>query len=95
MVLAVNGYDDSKEVVEKFVREKKLKQKVLLLGRRVARESYGVTGYPTVFVIDRSGKVIDREIGFAPGMAESIQAWIEKLLAGEPGDSNASQDGKS
>jgi len=79
-VVAVNGYDESKEVVEKFVRDKKLKQKVLLMGRETARKKFGVNGYPTNFFLDPSGKVVDREEGFAPDMAKPMEAKIEKLL---------------
>ncbi len=83
MVLAVNGYDEPKEVVEKFVREKKLGQKVLLLGGKVAREKYGVHAYPTCFFIDRTGKVVDREVGFAPNMGKAVEGKIEGLVGKE------------
>jgi len=80
VVIAVNGYDESKEVVERFVREKNLKQRVLLRGGKVARDAYGVRAYPTCFFIDREGKVVEREVGFAPDMARSMEGKIERLL---------------
>jgi len=46
LVLAVNGYNESKAVVEKFVRQKDLKQKMLLQGGSVARQVYGVSKRP-------------------------------------------------
>lgn len=80
MVLAVNGYDEPKETIERFVEAKSLKQKILLQGGRVAREQYAVRGFPTTFFVDRKGKVVDREVGFAPSFAEAKEAKIEKLL---------------
>ena len=77
----MNGYDEPKGVVEKFVREKKLKQKVVIMGGAVAREKYFVEGFPTSFLIDREGKIVDREVGFGPGMAPAKEKKIKDLLA--------------
>jgi hypothetical protein len=81
VVLAVNGYDEPREVVEKFVREKSLKQKVLLMGGAVAAKGYGVRAYPTTFLIDREGKVVNREEGFGPSMEKPKEAQIRALLS--------------
>jgi hypothetical protein len=80
VVLAVNGYDEPRPVVEKFVREKGLRQRVLLGGRRTALSLYGVTGFPTSFLIDRRGTVVERQVGFLPARAGAIEARIEALL---------------
>lgn len=77
----MNGYDESKEVVEKFVNEKKLKQKVVLMGGTVAREQYFVEAFPTTFLIDREGKIVEREVGFGPLMAPAKEKKIKDLLA--------------
>lgn len=76
----MNAYDEPRAVVEKFIREKKLKQKVLLEGRKTAAEKYGVDAFPTSFLIDRAGKAVDREVGFAPSMAAAIEAKLEELV---------------
>ena len=80
VVLAVNGYDESKETVAKFVEAKKLKQKVLLLGSKVARDLYCVRGFPTTFFIDPEGKIVDRDVGFSPAAAPATEAKIRALL---------------
>jgi hypothetical protein len=67
--------------VEKYVKEKGLKQKVVLMGGAVAREKYFVNGFPTSFLIDREGKIIDRDVGFGPGMAPAREKKIKDLLA--------------
>jgi hypothetical protein len=66
------------------VKEKGLAQKVLLLGGSVAKTKYAVTSYPASFFIDRQGKVVHREEGFAPFMASSIEDRIRGLLAPPP-----------
>ena len=40
VVLAVNGYNEPKSVVEKYIQENKFKQKVMLMGRDVGRDTF-------------------------------------------------------
>ncbi len=71
--------------MESFVREKGLKQKVLLQGKKVAREMYLVNGPSppgsSSFFIDRSGTVVERVVGFGPEKAEAFKSKIRQLLA--------------
>lgn len=80
VVLAVNGYDEPKELVQKFVKEKSLKQKILLMGGELARGKYAVTGFPTTFFVDPQGKIVDRSVGFADLLAASEEKKIQELL---------------
>ena len=80
VVLAVNGYDEPKEVVRKFAKEKNLKQKLLLMGGSVAREKYSVRAYPTVYFIDRSGVIAVQHEGFDESWVPSQEAVIQELL---------------
>jgi thiol-disulfide isomerase/thioredoxin len=82
VVLAVNAYDESRAVVEKFVKEKELKQRVVLMGGTVAREKYFVDAFPTSFLLDREGKIVDRDVGFSPTVKEKK---IQGLLAKDAG----------
>ena len=80
MVLAVNGYNEPRATIEKYVKQNNLQQKVLLMGRDVAREKYIVTGFPTDYFIDRTGKIIDRQVGFAADFAEKREEELRKLI---------------
>ena len=79
----MNGYDESRQVVEKFVKEKKLKQKVLLKGGGIARSLYFVRGFPTSLLVDREGKIVDQEVGFGPGSAPGRESKLKALLEKE------------
>ena len=83
VVLAVNGWNEPKSVIQKYVQEEKLRQKVVLMGGDVAREKYVVRSYPTTFLIDRTGKIVDRRVGFGTGLADSEEQKIKDLLAGK------------
>jgi hypothetical protein len=95
LVVAVNGYDESREVIKKFVDEKKLKHLILRstdldgdgdedekdsIGSAVAY-GLGVQGFPTSYWIDARGNIIGREVGFDPSLVPGMERRIEKLLA--------------
>ena len=78
MVLAVNIWDEEKELVSAFAKEKKLKHRILLNGGDVAKEAYRVQGIPVVYWIDRKGMIVDMHFDFdGPG---PLQAKTKKLL---------------
>jgi peroxiredoxin len=63
VVLGVSAWDEPKSEVARFVRENRLKYRVLLNGKKVAQQ-YNLLGVPTLFWIDRQGIVVDAEVGF-------------------------------
>ncbi len=79
-MIAVNGWDEERDVVARFIEEKGFKQKVLLMGGTIAAEKYGVTNYPTNFLLDKNGVVVDFEMGFHPEMADKMEKNIAALL---------------
>ena len=50
------------------------------MGGTIAAEKYGVTSYPTNFLLDKNGVVVDYEMGFHPEMAEKMDKNISTLL---------------
>ena len=47
----------------------------------MAREKYLVRGFPTTFLLDPEGKIVQRKVGFAPTEATQREKTIEDLLA--------------
>ncbi len=39
---------------------------------------FGVEGFPTLVLLDGSGKELDRNVGYLPGGPEAMEAWIKK-----------------
>jgi hypothetical protein len=78
-LIAVNGFD-SDAVINKYVQENKFTFSIGMADKKEGggiydvAEKYGVSAYPTNYVIDASGKVIWRGIGFN-------EAAIRKVLA--------------
>ena len=77
-IVAVNGYDESRDVVAAFAEQAKLEHPIALNGGNVANEVYRVGSYPTTFWINRDGSVEDYEIGMHS--AASLERRIQKLL---------------
>ena len=64
------------------------------MGSKVAREVYFVEWFPTTFLIDMEGKIVDREVGFSPGMALAKEKKIQGLLAKDAGSRKETPPGK-
>ena len=63
-----------------FQQQKQSAYTRLVGGDRVAGQD-GVSSIPTFFVIGVEGKILLREVGFAPGMGERAGAIIARHLA--------------
>jgi hypothetical protein len=79
-VLAVNGYDETRERVQQFVDSRKLTHPIVLMGGKIARERYHVIGYPTSFWLDREGKVLGHDSGYAASQEVQLRNRIVELL---------------
>ena len=77
VMVGIDGEDDP-ENVRQFVERYDIESPALYepsLG-----EEYGVSGYPTVYVLDKSNEVIGAHSGEAP--REVYEGWIEEALGG-------------
>jgi peroxiredoxin len=81
-VIAVNGYDESQETVEKFARENKLTYAIGMQGSKVAK-AYTVASYPVTYLVDRDGIVTDYHLDFESGDEQQLVDVIVKLLPQE------------
>jgi len=83
VVLAVNAWDEEKDVLVKFVSDNQLKQRVLLDGRDVVKNVYGQKAVPVLLWIDRSGKIVRTHLDFAEPDARDMEEFTAKLVAGK------------
>jgi thioredoxin-related protein len=51
----------------------------LLAGKDLAK-MYKVTGYPTLFIVDKKGKVADVHVGYAKDLAARVSKKLDALL---------------
>lgn len=63
----------------KFMQEKKVNYRTLLKGDEVAQK-FGVDGFPTLYVIDKDGKIVHSLVGFKDDMQKELSDIIKKHL---------------
>jgi peroxiredoxin len=81
-IVAVEGFR-MEEKATQFIEENKLTYRFVQDSEgedAVVRKVYKVNGFPTTFVIDRSGRVIYSHLGFSPGDEEKLEREILSLL---------------
>ena len=74
-IVAIN-YGDSAEVINKYVDENKFEFPIVMNGKHDAdmSKAYGVQAYPTNYVLDSSGKIVARFVGFnEKGLLEALK----------------------
>jgi thiol-disulfide isomerase/thioredoxin len=89
--------DDGPDALRKLVASTLADLKVGgLLGGKVARvaldpdqsvgDAFGVQGIPTLVLIDAEGVVRSVQVGYREGIGEAMEAEIDALLSGKPGE---------
>ena len=69
------------KLVTDFMAANKYTFPVVLDHDRVAVESYKIPGFPTVFMIDGSGTIRYRNVGYEPGVEQILEAQLTSMLA--------------
>jgi len=78
VVIGVNIDNDTKARIQSFVDSKNLDYRMLLRGDGVALRDYHCRAFPTVYWIDRKGKIMARDYG-RMGIGE-LEARAQALL---------------
>lgn len=79
-VLAID-VSGRKELTQKMAADASYRAPVLIDDKGFSRKEYKVTATPTTCVVDPSGKVIFRHVGYGPGMEKVLEKEIDLLLA--------------
>ena len=80
MVLAVN-LGEKRDLVAAWVKSRGVTSTVLLDANKEAEKSYQIAYTPTVFLVDRQGKLVGKAIGERQWTGEQGKALLRRLLA--------------
>jgi len=80
VVLAIN-LAEKRDLVATWVKSRNVTSTVLLDANKEAEKSYQVVYTPTVFLVDRRGKLVGKAIGEREWAGEQGQALLRLLLA--------------
>jgi thiol-disulfide isomerase/thioredoxin len=79
-IIGINPFDTKeKDDIDNFLSKRGVSFTVLLGGIDVAKE-YRVSGYPTIYFIDKEGKILFAKSGYGEGMKEYYEEIIENNL---------------
>jgi cytochrome c biogenesis protein CcmG/thiol:disulfide interchange protein DsbE len=79
-VVGMNLDTGGEEGVRRFVQAMAIPYPIVLTPGELARK-YGVTGIPSLFLIDKQGKIRERFVGFSPSMMKQAESALKGLLA--------------
>ena len=77
-ILAIAMDENGPKVVPPFVEANQITYKVLLGTPEVEQQFGGLLGYPTTFLIDRNGSIVDKTLGYRP--KEYFEEKLKPLL---------------
>jgi peroxiredoxin len=79
-VIGINPFDTKeKDDIDNFLAKRGVSYTILLGGKNVAKE-YHVSGYPTMYLIDKNGKIILSQVGYGEGVEEELEKIIKENL---------------
>lgn len=78
-IIGIDPYDKKKDDIASFLSKRGVNYKVLLGGEDVAND-YHVSGYPTLYLIDKNGKVIFTQVGYTKDIENTLDEIIKKNL---------------
>jgi thiol-disulfide isomerase/thioredoxin len=78
-IIGIDPFDKPEDGIAEFLARRGVTYTVLLNGKNVSK-AYRVSGYPTIYLIDKDGKVAGTQYGFGEGVEEKLDKKIGKLV---------------
>jgi cytochrome c biogenesis protein CcmG/thiol:disulfide interchange protein DsbE len=79
-IIAVD-VSNRKDLTQKLMAGLPYTAPTLLDADGISRKQYNVVATPTTYLIDPSGRMIFKHVGYGPGMEKVLEKEIELLLA--------------
>ena len=79
VVIGIDPFDKKKDELRAFLAKKGVAYKILLSDATIPK-GYHVSGYPTMYLLDREGKVILYQVGFGAGGEDYLESMVKKAL---------------
>ncbi len=78
-IIGLDPFDTKENDIETFLTKRGVTYTVLLGAKEVAKE-YRVSGYPTMYLIDKTGKIVFTQVGFSNETEKDLEEIILKNL---------------
>lgn len=79
-MIGIDPYDTKEEdQIDEFLAKRGVTYTVLLGGKETAKE-YHVSGYPTLYIVGKDGKIVFTQVGYGKGTEEELEEVIKANL---------------
>ena len=78
-VVGIDPYDNKEDDLPQFLAKRGVTYDVVYADKEFPK-SYNVSGYPTIYLIDKEGKIIHSHSGFSSNMEKDLEKIIKKHL---------------
>lgn len=78
-VVGVNPYDKDPDDLAKFLKKRNVSYPVILTDKKFP-ETYNVSGYPTMYLVDQNGVIIHAQVGYGEGTEKKLEKIIRQHL---------------
>ena len=72
---------DAEMLVKAFAEEMGVNYPMVIGNSDVADDYGGITGIPTLFIINKEGQIVKSQTGYSPDIGKMTETEVEKLLA--------------
>jgi thiol-disulfide isomerase/thioredoxin len=80
VMIGIDPIDDpEKDEMADFLAKRGITYTILFSERELS-DTYRIAGYPTLYFLNREGKIAKMDIGFKKGKEEELEAELVKLL---------------
>jgi len=80
VLLGIDPIDNpEKDEMADFLAKRGITYTVLFSDRELSN-TYRIGGYPSLFILDRDGKIVKISHGYSPTMEETIEEQLQKML---------------
>ena len=79
MVVGIDPVDKKEDDMGSFLSKRGVRYTVLLGGKDVSKD-YHISGYPTMYLIDKNGKIVYAISGYGIGVEAILENYILQTL---------------
>ena len=79
VVVGLDPYDTKEDDLAAFMAKRDVDYTILYASKEVAK-AYHVSGYPTMYLISRDGRILYVQVGYGEGTEAKLEEIIEKHL---------------
>lgn len=76
VVIGLDPYDDKEDDLAAFLAKRDVDYTILYATKEIAN-AYRVSGYPTIYLISKDGRILDAQVGYGEG----VEAKLEEIIA--------------